>query len=262
MNTSSNNVLDGKQRTLTLCAFVEDKFALSPKIRNKELDGIPLVGKFFSDLTDTQKNHILDYELSVSILRPLETDDRATVFFLRNQAVSLSKIDLSRVVMGETAMNIFANLCGHNFLTEKVKLTAPALRKHDDLTILLQYLILRTRPETGFSGKEIMSFCDDIKSDEVKLSLEDFSVLDYFDNALAEKRKYLKKAYVPVIMYVAQLAQEKGIEPADFGERLDAFFDNLDPDEEYMDACKSGSSQRAKVQVRVRVLSEAVLQSV
>jgi uncharacterized protein with ParB-like and HNH nuclease domain len=33
------NVLDGKQRTLTLCAFVESLFQLSPKIRVKEIAG-------------------------------------------------------------------------------------------------------------------------------------------------------------------------------------------------------------------------------
>ena len=58
---NSHNVLDGKQRTLTLCAFVADEFALSPKIRIKELDGLSLVGLKFSMLPEVLQNQILEY---------------------------------------------------------------------------------------------------------------------------------------------------------------------------------------------------------
>jgi len=112
----SHNVLDGKQRTLTLCSFIEDGFALSPKIRVKEIEGLSLVGLKFSGLSEELQNRILEYELSISILRSLDAEERATVFFMRNQAVSLSKMDLSLVMLGEEAMNVFAELCDHNFM--------------------------------------------------------------------------------------------------------------------------------------------------
>ena len=206
----SLNVLDGKQRTLTLCAFVADEFALSPKIRVKELDGLPMAGLKFSMLSEAQQNQILEYELSISILRPLDAEERATVFFMRNQAVALSKMDLSLVMLGEEAMDIFARLCDHNFMQNKIKLTAPARRKHDDLRILLQYLILCQRPGAGFSGTEIMSLCDDIKNGEVELKEGRIcAVLDYLDAALEEKRQYLKLVHLPVVLLVAQEARDK-----------------------------------------------------
>lgn len=134
----SHNVLDGKQRTLTLCAFVENGFALSLKIRVKEIDGQALVSLKFSELSKNMQSQILEYELLISILRPMDADDRATGFFMRNQAISLSKMDLSLVMLGEEAMNVFDRLCNHSFMSEKIKLTAPALKKHDDLRILLE----------------------------------------------------------------------------------------------------------------------------
>lgn len=167
---SGHNVLDGKQRTLTLCSFVSDGFALSDKIRIKEIDDISLVGLTFLDFPEEIRNRILEYELSISILRPLDAEERATVFFMRNQAVSLTKMDLSLVMLGETAMNTFAELCAHSFMQDKIKLTEPARRKHDDLQILLQYIILCQRPECGFSGTEIMSLCDDIKNGEALIN--------------------------------------------------------------------------------------------
>lgn len=254
----SFNVLDGKQRTLTLCAFVEDGFVLSPKIRVKEINGVSLVGQSFSNLPSAMQEQITEYELSISILRALDEEERATVFFMRNQAVSLSKMDLSLVMLGQRAMDIFADLCTHDFMISKIKLTAPARRKHDDLGILLQYLILRTKPEMGFSGAEIMSFCDDIKNGEVEIPMEELrELLDYLDESITEKKAYLKKVHVPIVLYVAQNAMNTGIGCEQFENWLNSFFENLDADGEYMTTCKSGSSKRTNVQTRVRIMSES-----
>ena len=259
----SYNVLDGKQRTLTLCAYTSDEFALSPKIRLKEIDGQPLVGLMFSELSDAMRNRILDYELSISVLRPLEENERATVFFMRNQAAALSKMDLSRVLLGEQYLSEFQKLCTHPFLTDKIKLTEPARRKNEDLLVLLQYLLLLKRPDAGFSGVAVMSLCDDINSGEIDLSDANLSlILTYLDDAFTEKRQYFKKAHIPVAMYVANQAIEKGFLADSFAPLLDEFFENLEPDGEYMTACKSGSSKRTNVQARLRIMSEILEKNV
>jgi len=258
----SHNVLDGKQRTLTLCAFVADEFVLSPKIRVKELDGQPLAGLKFSMLPEAMQNQIMEYELSISILRPLDAEERATVFFMRNQAVALSKMDLSLVMLGEEAMDVFARLCEHNFMQNKIKLTAPARRKHDDLRVLLQFLILCQRPGMGFSGAEIMSLCDDIKNGEVEVKEGRIcAVLDYIDAAIQEKRQYLKLAHLPVVLLTALEAREKEMPCDEFAIRLDTFFELLDGNGEYMLACKSGSAKRGNVQARIRIVEDAVLKA-
>ena len=79
-----------------------------------------MVDQKFSGLPEELQNRILEYELSISILRPLDATDRATVFFMRNQAVSLSKMDLSLVILGEDAMNVFTDLCDHSLMREKI----------------------------------------------------------------------------------------------------------------------------------------------
>ena len=258
-NENGYNVLDGKQRTLTLCAYLADGFSLSDKIRVPEIDGVSVVGLKYSELPEALQNRIAQYQLAIAILRPLDSDERATVFFMRNQAVALTKIDLSLVMLGEQAMNTFNNLCAHPFMMEKIKLTVPARRKHDDLSVLLQYLILRQRPEMGFSGGEIMSFCDDIKSGEAQIEEAALrAVMDYLNKALTEKRQYLKKIHVPVVLYAAQEALENGVEPAVFANRLDEFFASASSNVDYVNACTSGSAKRSNVQTRLRIVTEAL----
>ena len=251
----SFNVLDGKQRTLTLCQFVKGDFLLSPKTKHNELAGTTLTGMGFLDLPGSMRNKILEYELSISKLRPLNDEERATVFFMRNQAVGLTKMDLSRVVMGQKATDLFSGLCEHDFFINKVKFTRAALKRHDDLSVLLQYMILTHRPDAGLSGAEIMSLCDDIKSKEIKISKRDTeAVLSYLDKAISERKPYLKKVHLPIIMHTALQAREKKVNAKDFGECLDNFFDKLEADGEYMMACKSGSAKRTNVQTRVRIM--------
>jgi hypothetical protein len=251
----SHNVLDGKQRVLALCAFVADEFALSPKIRVREIDGTPLAGLKFSMLPEELQTRVTEYELSISILRPLGGEDRATVFFMRNQAVALSKMDLSLVMLGEAAMDTFSALCSHPFIAEKIKLTAPAVRKHDDLRILLQYLIVRAKPDMGFSGTEIMGLCDDIKNGEAEIPAEDLAaLLDYLNEALPKRRKYLKKAHVPIVLRTAQTAKDSGMPAEEFGLRLEQFFCDEAANSKYMELCQSGSAKRANIKERIALM--------
>ena len=76
------------------------------------------------------------------------------------------------------------------------------------------------------------------------------------NDALPEKRAYLKKVHIPVVLHVAQLAHEKGMDADEFGLRLNKFFENLSNDGEYMSACRSGSAKRSSVQTRAQLMSE------
>ena len=251
------NVLDGKQRTLTLCSYESDGFALSSKIRIKEIDGVQLVGKKFSDLPEEFKSRITEYQLSISILDKLDAEERGTVFFMRNQAAPLTKMDLSPVVLGEEAMRELDELCQHSFFKAKFLPTPSSIRKRDDLKIILQYFILRTGQDAGFSGAEIMSICDDIKNGEVEIGAERVvKILNYLDEAIPQKTAYLRIIHIPSIMFIAQQAKEKGIQPADFGKRLFDFFMTTARDSEFTAACQQGSAKKTNVQTRVRLMNQ------
>ena len=251
----SFNVLDGKQRVLTLCSFVSNGFPLSPKMRIKEFEGEELPGKTFEDLSGELQSRILDYNLSISMLTPLDADSRAVVFYMRNQAVPLSKADLLPVILGNDAMQDIAALCQHPFITGKVKLTKPAINKRDDLKIMLYYLILKSDRDLGFSGVELLSFSDEIKHGDIKIDLNEVNdLLDYLDSAIAKRFAFMKLVNTPAIMRVGQTALQSGMSPEEFGDRINNFFlaDPIDP--AYQETLRGGSAKRVNVQQRLKVL--------
>ena len=256
---NSFKVIDGKQRTLTLCSFVADGFPLSPKMRYREVDDVDVAGLKFSELPVELQNKLLEYQLSFSLLNPLSEDERDFVFFMGNQSAPLTKIDLLPVVLGETIMEEFNKLCAHPFLIERVKLTAPARRKRDDLKILVQYLILQSKRDMGFSGKEIISFCDDIRNGEIEIPYQKVTeLLNYIYEAITEKRAYLKLIHLPVMLYVAQQAMENAVLAESLLEAFDNFFMEIidGKNEEYSFACQQGSAKKANVQLRQKNMSK------
>jgi hypothetical protein len=262
-------VLDGKQRTLTVCQFIKKKdkdgkgggFALSSKIRIKKIGSQELAGITFEELPKKMQDSILNFELPITVLRTLNAEDRATVFFMRNQAQPLTKMDLSLVQLGDKAMETFNKLLDHNFIKERIKLTTPAKRKHDDLAILLQYMILNSGLDKGFSGKAILDFCELIKSGKIAIPEKELTeLMDYLDKTLDGYDKRIKKVHVPVLMAVAQRSKNSGFTPNKFRFRLELFFDLIEgePECEYMLACKSGSAKKANVQRRIEIMSEVL----
>ncbi|MDR2572283.1 MAG: DUF262 domain-containing protein [Oscillospiraceae bacterium] len=251
--------IDGKQRTLTLCSYVADEFPLSSKIRYKIVDGVDVTGLKFSELPEELQKRIMDYQLTFTIIEKMEADERAIVFFMGNQSVPLTDVHFLPVVLGEEIMNDFNHLCTRPFMLEKVKLTAPALRKRDDLKLMIQYLILHSGRDMGFSGKEIIEFCDDIRAGIIEVPHEDVvALLSYLNMAFPDKRAYLKLISVPIIMYVAQQAKERGMEPKDFAEKIDDFFLGLKEGqhEDYNVAMRQGSAKKANVQARLASMSK------
>jgi len=251
------NILDGKQRTLTLCSFVNDEFALSPKMEIKQIDGTLLARNSFSKLPEKLRNKILNYQLSFAIMDPLSEEQRAQVFYMRNQSVHLSKMDLSRVVLGKKARDILTNLCQHQFLQEKMVLSAQAKRNRDDLKIVLQFMILKMKPETGFSAKEVIDFCAELKDNkDLKIPEKEIkAALTFLSLAFGEKSDILKKIHMPSILWLADVAKNNQVSAKEFFTRITEFFGSLTPEHPYSIACQGGRSKRPDVYARLRAMS-------
>jgi hypothetical protein len=244
------NVIDGKQRTLTFCRYTNDEFSLSPKIRIKEFEGEQLVGKRYSELSEESRNILAEFQLSIAITEKLDDQKRATLFFMRNQARPLSKIDLLPSMFGGAAMEDFDELCGHRFIKEKIKPTEYDNKMRNAFKMLLHFAVLISGENIGFSGNELIQFADDIQSGKIAIRKEDISeTLSYMNEAIPMKMPYLKPVHTPMILYNAYIAKDNGVAPEAFFKKIEAFF--LKVPKDYDEACKGSTAKQASVRTRL-----------
>ena len=253
-------VIDGKQRTLTICEFLNGEFKLSRQMRYPQYDGFDYINKEFTDLPERIRDKITDRELEFIVNRPLAEDEREKLFYFWNQAVPLTSAELLRASLGQQTMNKVQLLTDHDFMINKVKITNPGRRKYADFEQLILYAMLQKAydegKDIGFSKLEKDTFCDDLKGRPELLQAEKIKeILDYLNIAFKHKQEYLKKANLPMILLASNLAIQDKVIEEDFFEWADGLFKRLSDDQEYLNLCKS--YKRSDVQGRLKVILES-----
>lgn len=252
------SVIDGKQRSLTLYEYTKDKFNLSKKLMYTMVDGIDVGGKRFSKLPQELQERIMQYQLAITMVDPMTEEERNFLFYQQNQGVLLTKLDLVTSVIGQDKMDKINDLCSHDFILDKLKLTAPALKKRNDVKIVVQYLILNSGLDMGLSSKEIMDYCEKLKTDEVEVDYDKVEkLMDYLLEVYPIQENHLKKSInVPIIMYVAQQALDGNVAPEELKKKLDKFFEN--PSKEYVEASQTRTADKGNVGKRLNTMQKAL----
>lgn len=251
-------VLDGKQRSTTIIRYLRGEFAISDKCKIKEINGESIIGKKFSELSEELQEELLEVELPISTLRPLTEDEREILFFMRNQAVSLTNIELTRVLLGNSAMNAVEELSANNFFNKTAIGSIAEKNKCKDQQVVLECLLLDCDKELGFSSKDLMAFAEDLKIEGIsenqkKNMIDTFKYLDY---AIYEKLSCLKKIHIPMVYKVAQEAIKRDLPGEVFFAWMNSFFDFIkeNPNNEYNSAVSSSSAKLVQVRKRINYM--------
>lgn len=246
-------VLDGKQRSSSFIQYIRGEFAVSEDCKIKEINGESIIGKHFNELSQKLQDDLKETELTISVIRPLSEDERETIFFMRNQAVSLTKAELTRVLLGSKSMGIIQNLCEHEFLNK----TNISRKRYLDQEVMLQCYILETGKDYGFTGKEMPKVAEEIKEEGISEELNNriISVLDYLNTAIKDKNSSLRRIHIPMVYYVAKQAIHDDIAPEIFNEWVNKFFKDIKGDvNEYTEACNNSSATKTNVQRRLNFI--------
>ncbi|MDR3587127.1 MAG: DUF262 domain-containing protein [Desulfosporosinus sp.] len=251
----SFKVLDGKQRILTIIQFANNEFKLSAKSKAKDSE---LQGKTFQNLTPEQQEQFSNYQITITMVRDLSEADRELLFFMRNQAVSLSTLELTRALIGSQVLARLKDLINHPFLQETIGLSKNALNKYTDQQILIQFLILEMKKEATFSGAEIMEFADGIlKKEGVLPEIEEKVnlVMTFLQTSMGEDFKGIKRIHIPMLYLVGCNAIEQGKSPEFFHDWMIKFFKDIDQNgDEYKLATGAGSAQKQNVDKREKYI--------
>lgn len=254
-------VLDGKQRCLTFLQFMRDEFEISEKCKVHKINGETIVGKKYSDLSEKLKEDIREYELPITVMRPLTDEERELIFFMRNQAISLTKVELMRVLMGSKTLDSLKVLFEHPIIEKLCLKTAKGYRNQQVVT---EILILETGKDYSFSGRDLMAFAEELKETGLDDATQKIvlDIFDYLDTAIEKKRR-IRKVHIPMLYKVARQAMNDAISPDIFYIWMNKFFEDVKGDEnEYNKACESGMLKKSNIKTRIEFMTKHYMDNI
>ena len=263
------SVIDGIQRITTVFDFIDNKFPLE-EIPPVTLDGTTydLSGKFFSDLEQDCQQEIIRFKLRIEAFEPEDGDTEEyvnntieEVFSRLNSAVPLTSAQLCKAKAGTDVAILLNELLSSHFFAESASFTKSQLKTSDDQRCLLQAMMLLDRNYVSgfemkdFSETSLMEYAESIKgcyTDRQSNLLR--STVQYLTDAFPVRDKNLKKINIPMLLYLADVAEDAEIRPILFRQWWE-FFAEEDPlFEDYKMFCSSGSTKLEKVNGRLAVM--------
>jgi Protein of unknown function DUF262 len=249
--------LDGKQRLSSIFDYIEDGYALHPSIA--QVNGETIAGLKFSELPESMQESIKQYEIDFVRIEEINQQEMEELFYRLNNGVPLRQIETTRAILGSKVLKFVESIAELDFFATKANLSKGARKRFVDQELVLQILALVHNNETGFSGKELQAFVQELRNIEIQDSLRAKmqNACYYLNEAFPKKEKFLKKLHVPMLFKLVLDMIEKGelanVTPKEFGSWATGFF--ADVPEDYAGACQSGSARKENVQKRLSVLS-------
>lgn len=267
------SVIDGIQRITTIFEFVDNQFPLT-EVPPVIIDCVTydVSGKYFSDLEQDCQQEIIRFKMRIEAFEPEEGDTEEyvnntieEVFSRLNSAVPLTSAQLCKAKAGTNVATLLNELLTSKFFTESACFTKAQLKASDDQRCLLQAMILLDRNYVSgfqfkdFSETSLMQYAESIKNcytDKQGNLLR--SAVQYLTEAFPVMDKHLKKINIPILLYIADVAEDKGVKPMYFRQWWDYFKNEDALFEDYRLFCSTGSTKPEKVNGRLAVMTLSI----
>lgn len=261
-NNSMYNIIDGKQRLTNLFKFIENNYELHEDI--PEIDGEKIAGLKFEQLSEKLQKRLLNSSITINFLKNI-TEDEIEEFFRRiNNGVSLTQIQINRVLASTKVMEFIKEIASMPFFKEVAEISDSMRKKSADEELIMQIISLIVNEEpTGFTSAEIRELAKKLRiigiSEEYKELIR--KTTDYLYKAIPEKQKGknkpTKKVHIPMLFSCAITAQEKGIEPNKFGGWVQRFFETRNYNiNKYSSYCITKTANKTNVVGRLREMKK------
>ena len=264
------SVIDGIQRITTVFDFIDNKFPLE-EIPPVLIDGVSyeaLSGQFFSDLPQDCQQEIIRFKMKIEAFEPEDGDTEEyvnsmieEVFSRLNSAVPLTSAQLCKAKSGTEVAILLNELLGSHFLAESASFTKAQIKASDDQRCLFQAMMLLDRNYIAgfefkdFSETSIKEYAESIKgcyTDKQSNLLR--STVQYLTEAFPQPNKQLKKISIPMLLYLADVAEDTEIKPMYFRQWWEFFTEEDSLFEDYKLFCSTGSTKLEKVNGRLAVM--------
>ena len=263
------SVIDGIQRITTVFSYIDNEFCLT-EVPPVIIDGVTydVSGKYFADLEQDCQQEIIRFKMKIEAFEPEDGDTEEyvnnmieQVFERINSAVPLTSAQICKAKAGTDVAIILNELLNTKFFTVSCCFSKGQLKASDDQRCLLQAMMLLDRNYISgfvlkdFSETSIMEYAESIKGNyTAKQSNLLNSVVQYLTEAFPEKNKQLKKISIPMLLYLADVAEDAEIRPLYFRQWWEYFTEEDEQFEVYKSFCSSGSTKLEKVNGRLAIM--------
>lgn len=222
-------ILDGKQRVKSgIFNFIQNKYVLKLDEEYATIEDEVINGKTFRQLSEKLQKRLLNASVMIIFLKNI-TDEETEEFFKRlNGGLSLSQIEISRVMASSSIMSFVQEIASNKFFSETIALTETNRKRFIDEELILQILSLIVNEDPiALSGSEIRSFAKQLRHTGISEKHQEImrETTEYLNLAIPDKNKDLKKVHVPMIFLMAIQAQQIEKSPQRFGGWVQKFFD-------------------------------------
>jgi len=248
--------LDGKQRSHAFKEFLNDEFELTevPVLVFTDGKEFDINGYRFSDLPEEVQDMIKNYSLNISTMEDLNEDEVSDLFYILNNGVALTKIEVSRVKA--KALDTIRQIASHPLFDTILTAKAKAKYTNEDIVVKSCALI---DERWSLENKDMRPYMETLDMNEERITLMNnlFSfVQDMYSTEIAketsEARKVAKKittrTHLISIMPYIKKGYEEGRAVTDMVAWVESFFTTTNrstsTSEKYNMACRTASNSR------------------
>ncbi len=218
-------VMDGKQRLTSVLSFMWGEFPLDDNIPNIFVDEIEyeIAGKYFCDLDEPVQYEISRYKFEIIAFEDCTDKEIEEILFRLNNSTPLTKSQVAKAKVGVRVAEFINEVLASKFFVNSCNFSKAQLKASDDQRSLIQSMMfLDTNYVKGFELKDfsensILEYSENIRetyNDKQKNTLK--SAIQYLENAFPEKNKNIRKISIPMLVYLADVAEYDEVKPRFF----------------------------------------------
>lgn len=259
-------VMDGKQRLTSVLSFMWGEFPLEDNIPNifVEDEEYEIAGKYFCDLEEPVRYEITRFKFEIIAFEDCTDKEIEEIFFRLNNSTPLTKSQVAKAKVGVRVSEFINEVLASKFFANSCNFSKAQLKASDDQRSLIQsMMLLDTNYVPGFelrdfSENSILEYSENIRenySDKQKNTLK--SAIQYLENAFPEKNKNIRKISIPMLVYLADVAEYDEIKPRFFRDWWTYFTEEDALFEVYKTFCSSGSTKLEKIKGRLAIMTKS-----
>lgn len=256
-------VMDGKQRLTSVLSYIWGEFPLEDDIPNILVDETEyeIAGKYFCDLDEPVQYEIKRYKFDIIAFEECSNREIEEIFFRLNNSSPLTKSQVAKAKIGVELAELMNELLASKFFVTGCNFSKAQLKASDDQRCLLQAMMLLDTNNVpdfelkDFSETSILEYSESIRenySDRQSNILK--SAIQYLTDAFPEKNKQLRKISIPMLIYLADAAEDAEIKPRFFRDWWNYFTEEDELMEVYKTFCSTGSTKLEKIKGRLAVM--------